>query len=259
MYKNLKVSVVIPALNEELAIGKVISECQDLTHNEQTVVDSIVVCDNGSNDSTAAIALSLNAKVVSQSKPGYGIACLTAISALDKCDVVLFVDGDDSVNLIQALDLLEGIHSGADLTIGSRCLGHVEEKALTPPQQYGNHLAAFLISLFWHQKITDLGPFRAIRFDVLNALNMQELTFGWTAEMQIKAISYGFSVKEFPADAKTRLGESKISGTVRGTILAGYGILSIIIRMAIKSLKKNDAYKHCVGKVKRTFCNHQNN
>ena len=159
---------------------------------------------------------------------GYGIACLTAIAKLPACDIVLFVDGDDSCFIEQAILLLNGIIDGDDLAIGSRTLGHIEPGALTKPQLVGNWIASHLIRLFWQHKTTDLGPFRAIRFSSLQALNMADETFGWTVEMQVKAVIHGLKVSEYPVDSKVRIGQSKISGTVLGSIKAGIGILSMI-------------------------------
>ena len=180
------------------------------------------------------VALIAGAQVVTQKRPGYGIACLTAIAKLPPCDIVLFVDGDDSCFIQQALPLLEGIVSGADLTIGSRALGKIEKGALTTPQLFGNWLSGQLIHLFWQKKVTDLGPFRAIKHSSLIALNMQDKTFGWTVEMQVKAIIQGMSVSEHPVDSKVRIGHSKISGTIKGSIKAGIGILSMIAKLKLK-------------------------
>lgn len=247
MYKDNIVSVVIPALNEEEAIAIVINNLNTLTFNENKVIDHIVVCDNGSVDKTARIAKELGAIVVTQNTPGYGIACLTAISVLPNCDIVLFVDGDDSCFAEQALPLLSAIVEGYDLAIGSRTLGNVELGALTKPQIFGNWLSSYLITLFWRQKITDLGPFRAIQFSSLQRLNMEDKTFGWTVEMQVKAIIHGMKLTEKPVDSKIRIGESKISGTISGSIKAGIGILSMIAKLYIfqsklrnPTLKMND-------------------
>ncbi|WP_441003525.1 glycosyltransferase family 2 protein [Pseudocolwellia agarivorans] len=231
MYKENRVSVIIPALNEEEAISVVINKLIALTVDAIKVIDHIVVCDNGSIDNTAQIARDLGATVVSQNSPGYGIACLTAMSVLPSCDIVLFVDGDDSCFAEQALPLLSAIVEGNDLAIGSRTLGNIELGALTKPQVFGNWLASYLITLFWQQKITDLGPFRAIRFTSLDMLNMENKTFGWTVEMQVKAIILGMKVIEKPVDSKVRIGESKISGTISGSIKAGIGILSMIAKL----------------------------
>ncbi len=229
MYKGLRVSVVIPALNEELAIGKVIDALWQLGAKEsEAIIDSIVVCDNGSTDQTAAFASFCGAVVVSQPIAGYGIACLTAISHLPECDVVLFVDGDNSCDILQATTLLEGVYSGDDLAIGSRTLGFRDPGALTIPQRFGNWFAALLIHFFWGHKVTDLGPFRAIRTRALQQLHMQDQAFGWTVEMQVKAIIKGLRINEYAVNSKVRIGTSKISGTIKGSVSAGIGILSMI-------------------------------
>lgn len=238
MYAEQRLWAVIPALNEEGAIGLVVNGLLALEHNGHAVLDGIVVCDNGSTDNTAAVAKSAGATVVSQTTRGYGIACLTAIAALPKdCDIVLFVDGDDSCVPSQAMPLINALvhpEENADLVIGSRTLGDIEPGALTPPQQFGNWLASFLIRALWQVNVTDLGPYRAIKRDVLEAIDMKDETFGWTVEMQVKAIKHGYKVIERPVDAKVRIGVSKISGTVKGTILAGYCILSTIATLKLR-------------------------
>lgn len=233
MFHDLHVTAVIPALNEEGAIGKVVSELRSLRVNDIPVIDEIIVCDNGSTDDTAKVACTHGAKVVVQPQPGYGIACQTALQAIQSTDVVLFVDGDDSCFIPQAINLLNGIKSGDDLAIGSRVLGQIQKGALTPAQQFGNWLAARLIRFFWHEHVTDLGPFRAIRFECLKRINMQDPAFGWTVEMQIKAAQHGLITNEYAVDSKIRIGTSKISGTLKGTILAGIGILSMIAKLRI--------------------------
>jgi len=240
MYKGHTVSVVIPALNEENAIGIVVKQLCELHDFGQSVIDHIVVCDNGSTDNTTDVAKNAGAQVVYQNTPGYGIACLTAMAALPPSDIVLFLDGDDACFVKQALPLLQGIIDGNDLTIGSRNLGIIEPGALTQPQLFGNWLSSHLITLFWGQKITDLGPFRAIRSSALDIIDMQDTSFGWTVEMQVKAIIHGMKVAEFPVDSKVRIGESKISGTLKGSVKAGIGILSMIGKLFLKqsSLKK---------------------
>jgi glycosyltransferase involved in cell wall biosynthesis len=235
MYRGKRVAVVIPALNEELAIVQVVTHLSKLTGNEgQAVIDQIVVCDNGSTDNTATVANQLGAKVVYQSAPGYGIACLTGIENLELCDIVLFIDGDDSCFVPQALPLLDAIVDGAQLAIGSRTLGKIDKGALTPIQKFGNWLASTLIKTIWGHPVTDLGPFRAIDYSALYKLEMQDKTFGWTVEMQVKAILHRFKIVECPVDSKIRIGESKISGTLSGTVGAGIGILSMIAKLRFK-------------------------
>lgn len=247
MYKGFRVAAVIPALNEEQAIGKVVSELVQLTvQNERgqaiSVIDQVVVCDNGSTDATAVNAQQAGAHVVRQEQPGYGIACLTALAWLEQqqsnsnqqiYDIILFVDGDDSCFIDQTERLLTGIVNGDDMAIGSRTLGTIEQGALTPPQLFGNWLASRLIRLFWQQPVTDLGPFRAIRQSALKQLAMADESFGWTVEMQVKAAMLKLNTGEYPVDSKVRIGQSKISGTIKGTVLAGIGILTMIARLRL--------------------------
>jgi len=232
MYRKKNVSAVIPAFNEALAIGKVVEQLMNLKDEHGLrVIDEVLVCDNGSTDNTAHIAALHGAKVVKQVLPGYGIACLTSIRALAPCDIVLFVDGDDSCFVEQAIPLIESIASGNDLAIGSRVLGKIQKGALTKLQRFGNALSAVLIKIFWGHTITDLGPFRAINSSVLKKLDMQDKTFGWTVEMQIKAIQLGFKISEHPVNSKIRIGKSKISGTLSGSMKAGIGILTMIAKL----------------------------
>ena len=191
MYDGLSVGVVIPARNEAGNIAAVVAELLDLrTENGQRVVDDIVVCDNGSTDGTADRAREAGARVAVENTPGYGIACLTALAALCPVDVVLFVDGDRSCRTRQAIELLRAIADGADMVVGSRALGRMEPGALSPPQIAGNRVASVLIRLLWGAKVTDLGPFRAIRADALRRLDMRDTAYGWTVEMQVKAIQH---------------------------------------------------------------------
>ncbi|MEO0424684.1 MAG: glycosyltransferase family 2 protein [Pseudomonadota bacterium] len=236
MYRQLVVSAVVPALNEEGAIAQVVTGLLALRHEGESVVDHVVVCDNGSTDKSALRALAVGAQVVYAGVPGYGNACLTAIAALPPSDVVLFVDGDRSCVPEQALRLLHGIADGADLTIGSRVLGTQEAGALTPAQRFGNWLASRLIRLLWGARVSDLGPYRAIRRTALARIAMRDRAFGWTVEMQVKAIQHGLDVREFPVDSLVRIGRSKISGTVRGTVGAARGILGTIFHLRLQQL-----------------------
>lgn len=243
MRHNCKVGVVIPALNEAQAIGAVIGAIPDW-------VDQVVVADNGSEDDTANIARGLGATVVHQPDGAYGAACLAGIAALEPCDVVAFVDGDYSDFPEQMDRLVDPIaQSQADLVIGSRALGQCQRGALTPQQRFGNWLACFLINLFWGFKYTDLGPFRAIRADALEQINMQDRAFGWTVEMQLRALQENLRIREVPVDYRARIGHSKISGTLRGTILAGHAILGTIFRTAWNSRKGS-------GKTSKLAQNH---
>ncbi len=224
---NPVIKVVIPARNEALAIGKVLSEIPD-------IVTEIIVADNGSTDETARIAEDHGAKTVFVATPGYGRACLAGIEAAGDCDIIVFLDGDASDYPEKLIPLVAPIVEGkAELVIGSRLGPGLERGALTPQQRFGNGLACFLMRLFWGSRFTDLGPFRAIRKDSLDALNMQAPTFGWTVEMQVRALKQNMSYAEVTMPYRKRIGKSKISGTVSGVVLAGYYILSTIFKEAL--------------------------
>lgn len=225
------IGVVIPAHNEAEAIGKVVTALQALSLNQQPLIDQIVVCNNASTDNTAGQARLAGADVVDEARAGYGYACLAGIRHLPAVDIVLFVDGDHSVDYSTIVPLLNEIQAGADLCIGSRSLADNEQGALTPQQIAGNRLATWMINRLWGVQITDLGPLRAIRRSALQQLDMQDTTFGWTVEMQVKAIAFGMDIREVPAASRRRIGQSKISGTLKGTVLAGYGIISTIVKL----------------------------
>ncbi len=245
MYNGLSVGVVIPACNEEDNIGPVVSALLALcTDAGSRVIDDVVVCDNGSTDATAAHARAAGARVVVEETPGYGRACLTAIAALHPVDVVLFVDGDQSFETRQALDLLAAITAGADLAIGSRVLGHMEPGAMSMPQIVGNRVAGLLIRLLWGRAVTDLGPFRAIRADALQRLDMRDLAYGWTVEMQVKAIQLDMRLVETPVNTlRRRFGISKVGGTLKGVIGASIGILGMIATLRCRRVKSGRTYK----------------
>ncbi len=240
MYRSLTVGAVIPAHNEEENIGLVVDALLELRAGDrQSVIDDVVVCDNGSTDATAQIARRAGARVASEPKLGYGAACLAAIEALHAVDVVLFVDGDQSFEVGQSLRLLAAIGEGADLAIGSRTLGDCEQGAVSMPQRAGNLVAGWIIRLLWGCRVTDLGPFRAIRADALQRLDMRDTAYGWTIEMQIKAIQANMRVVETAVDTyRRRFGKSKVGGTLKGVIGASLGILSMILRLWIKGLPR---------------------
>lgn len=232
MYRGLTVGVAIPALDEEASIGFVVGDLRALRNDDDSpVIDDIVVCDNGSRDATGARAAEAGARVVRETRKGYGSACLAAIAALRPTDIVLFTDADHAFHAAQGPRLLDCIADGADLVIGSRALGGLERGAMSFSQVFGNRLATALIRWLWGQRVTDLGPYRAIRAPALSALGMRDATFGWTVEMQVKAIQQGMRVVEVPVDTRVRIGKSKISGTVRGVLGAGFGILSMIAKL----------------------------
>ncbi len=239
MYKNRTVAVIIPAFNEEASIEYVVKEIQTLqTSDKKPLVDNIIVCDNDSNDRTGEIARQAGATVVFESQRGYGAACLTGIKALGETDIVVFVDADHSVSVAEMPTLLDPIAAGSDLVIGSRVSIRQEKGAMTLPQRIGNALASCLIRSLWDVSVTDLGPFRAIRYSSLIRLNMQDRQYGWTVEMQVKAIQSGMLIGEVPVSSLKRIGYSKISGTVKGVIGAAMGIFVTIFKLWLEQKEK---------------------
>jgi glycosyltransferase involved in cell wall biosynthesis len=225
-----KISVVIPAYNEEASIGYVLEEIP------RDLVQEVIVVDNGSSDETSTVAKSRGAKVILEPRRGYGSACLTGISHLSEgVDVVVFMDGDFSDYPDEIQNLLTTLWGQkADMVIGSRVLGYNQKGSLTFPQKFGNRLSTRLIKLLFGHTYTDLGPFRAIRTEALKRLRMQDRTFGWTVEMQVKALQHGLRVAEVPVSYRKRIGKSKISGTVLGTFRAGLKILWTIGKLALQ-------------------------
>ncbi|PIP67995.1 MAG: UDP-glucose--dolichyl-phosphate glucosyltransferase [Candidatus Omnitrophica bacterium CG_4_9_14_0_2_um_filter_42_8] len=225
MFRNNKVSVLMPAYNEEKSIAKVISGIP------KQIVDEIIVIDNGSTDNTAALAVQNGARLVREQRRGYGVCCLRGIEAISDTDIIVILDSDYSDYPQQINRLIEPIAAGeADFVIGSRVLGRLEDGALTPQQYWGNKLAVFMIHRLFGYRFTDMGPFRAIRYESLKKLDMQDKDFGWNAEMQIKAVKSGLKIKEVPVDYRKRIGDSKISGTISGTIKAGTKIIFTIFK-----------------------------
>lgn len=223
--------VIIPALNEEASIVQVL---QDLP-----AVGAVVVVDNGSTDRTAEVAETAGAIVVREERPGYGQACLAGLAFVAEESPKLgfsptyigFLDGDYSDFPEYISQLVEPLEKGEyDFVLGSRLLGEREGGAMPPQAIWGNRLATFLIRLFWRHRYTDLGPFRVIHRDCLNELDMQDTNFGWTVEMQIKAAVANLRILEIPVPYRCRIGKSKISGTIMGTIRAGWKILYTIAR-----------------------------
>jgi glycosyltransferase involved in cell wall biosynthesis len=233
-YHHKSIAVVIPAYNEEGSIAKVVRDFIALrefpgTNSGELLIDDIVVCDNASTDDTASQAFNAGARVIYEATPGYGSACLAGIDVLKTPDIIVFVDGDHSVVATETISLLEEIvKNDADLVIGSRVSSKREKRALTMPQRIGNILASFVIRLIWRQPVSDLGPFRAIKFSSLRKLQMNDKKFGWTVEMQVKAIQHSMKVVEVPVSTLKRIGRSKISGTVKGTFGAATGIFGKI-------------------------------
>lgn len=218
--------IIIPALNEEKSIGKVLQNLPKAHYH------SVIVVNNGSTDNTAEVAEENGAIVLTEERHGYGQACLAGLDYVAKLpdnqkpEMIAFIDGDFSDDPSELPLLLEPIKNGsAEMVIGSRALGNSERGSMTIPQEFGNFLATRLIRLFYKVKFTDLGPFRAIKYSALLELDMQDTNYGWTVEMQIKAAKAGIKSQEVPVSYRRRIGKSKISGTIKGSILAGSKIL----------------------------------
>lgn len=221
------IDVLIPARNEEAALPLVLQEI------DRALVRTIVVVDNGSTDETAARARAAGARVVSCPIAGYGRACLAGLAAMneDPPDIVVFLDGDRSDHPDHMAELVAPILAGeADMVLGSRTRGIAEKGSLNTTQRFGNWLATRLMRLFWRADYSDLGPFRAIRRQALEQLHMVDTNFGWTIEMQIKALGHGLRTLEIPVRYRARVGQSKISGTLSGCVRAGVKILYTIFK-----------------------------
>jgi len=233
MHLKPVIDVLIPAWNEEKALPLVIASVP------KEIVRHIIICDNGSTDQTAAVALEMGAKVVHQPERGYGNACLAGIRYLksfhpsEQPEIVVFLDGDYSDYPEEMSAIIAPIlNDGKDMVIGSRRLGGMQPGAMTIPQQFGNWLAPFLIKIMYGYQFSDLGPFRAIRWVKLLEMDMQDKNFGWTVEMQVKAAKMKMNCAEIPVSYRKRAaGQSKVSGTIKGTILAGWKIIATIFRL----------------------------
>ncbi len=226
------IKVIIPAINEEKAIANVIAEIPN-------TVDEIIVINNNSTDSTELVAKNAGATVLSETREGYGYACLKGMEYIAnlefKPDIVVFLDGDYSDCPEELTQLIEPIlNQNIDFVIGARVPNLRETGSMTPQQVYGNRLATFLMKIFFKSKFTDLGPFRAIKYDKLVGLFMQDKTYGWTIEMQLKVIKQKLSYVEIPVRYKNRIGVSKVSGTLKGTIFAGAKIIGWIVKYTLK-------------------------
>lgn len=223
----MRIVVIIPALDEEKSLPKVLAEIPS------DLVDEVFVVDNGSRDRTSDVARAAEATVLHEPRAGYGQACLTGIAALTQSppDIVVFVDGDYSDRPAEMRELIQPIlDDQADFVIGSRVRGAREPGALAPHARWGNWLATWMLRVLYGYRFTDLGPFRAIRYDTLMALTMRDRDYGWTAEMQAKAARAGVRATEVPVSYHRRIGTSKITGTVRGTVLAGWKIITTILK-----------------------------
>ncbi|NRS90610.1 glycosyltransferase involved in cell wall biosynthesis [Flavobacterium sp. 7E] len=227
-----KIKVIIPAYNEEKAIANVIRDIPNC-------VSEIIVISNNSTDNTITVAQNAGATVLSENRKGYGYACLKGLEYISKQeikpDIIVFLDGDYSDYPEELTKLIAPIiNDNIDFVIGAR-VAHLREKnSMTPQQVFGNWLATFLMKILFKATFTDLGPFRAIKYDKLLALNMEDKTYGWTVEMQLKALKQKMSYVEIPVRYKNRIGVSKISGTVKGTFMAGIKIIGWIFKYTYK-------------------------
>ena len=226
------IKVIIPAYNEQDSIGHVIKDIPD-------IVDEIIVVSNNSTDHTEHVARAAGATTLFEAKKGYGYACLKGMeyvaSITPKPDIIVFLDGDYSDYPEQLTALVAPIiNNNIDFVIGSRVKRLREGGSMTIPQIFGNWLATFLMRLMFRSKFTDLGPFRAIKYDKLLALHMEDKTYGWTIEMQLKALKQNFTYTEVPMKYRNRIGVSKVSGTIKGAIFAGIKILGWIFKYSFK-------------------------
>ena len=226
------IKVIIPAYNEEESIDKVI-------YNVPPIVDEIIVVNNNSTDNTQSAAKTAGATVINEPKRGYGYACLCGMNYISlqetKPDIIVFLDGDYSDYPQQLSQLIAPIiEKDIDLVIGARVRALREKGAMTYPQKFGNWLASKLMKLFFGARFTDLGPFRAIKYSKLLALHMEDKTYGWTVEMQLKAVKQKYSYTEVPMKYRNRIGVSKVSGTLKGAIFAGIKILTWFFKYSLK-------------------------
>jgi glycosyltransferase involved in cell wall biosynthesis len=229
MNNTPKICVIIPAFNEENSIAKVIADIP------VGLVNEVVVINNNSNDNTEINARNAGATVLREKRPGYGYACLKGIDYIKQLqtapDIVVFIDADYSDHPEEMPLLVQPImNDGMDMVIGSRALGKKESGSMTVQQIFGNWLATRLLKIIYGVRYTDLGPFRSIRYDKLLEIDMQDTTYGWTVEMQLKAAKLKMKTTEVPVNYRKRIGFSKISGTVKGTVLAGYKIITTIFK-----------------------------
>ncbi|MGX1023128.1 glycosyltransferase family 2 protein [Psychroflexus sp. MBR-150] len=230
LYKNTLIKVIIPAHNEAQSVAKVVKDIPDF-------VDEVIVVDNNSTDNTSYVAKKAGATICFEAQKGYGYACLKAMAYIQNQskspDIVVFIDADYSDYPEQLTSLVEPIiEENYDFVIGARKKLLREKGAMTLPQRFGNALATSLMRLMYGAKFTDLGPFRAIKYHKLLSLNMQDKTYGWTVEMQLKALKHNLKYKEEPVKYRNRIGKSKVSGTIKGAVMAGIKILSWVFKYA---------------------------
>lgn len=223
----MRIAVIIPALDEEAAIGEVVREVP------RNLATEIVVVDNGSIDRTVEVARAAGARVIHEPMRGYGAACLAGAMAAQDVDILVFLDGDRSDDPAEMPVVLRPIlDNKADLVVGSRTTGLTEEGALTSHQRFGNRLVTGMVRLLYGLTLTDIGPFRAIQAPVFRDLGMEHKTYGWPVEMVVKAAKKGYRVVNVPVSCRKRIGRSKVAGTVKGSVLAGYHLLSTTMRYA---------------------------
>jgi len=229
---NHLIKVIIPAYNEQDSIAHVVNDIPK-------IVDEVIVISNNSTDKTELNAKNAGATVLKETKKGYGYACLKGLDYISKQktkpDIIVFLDGDYSDYPEQLTEIVDPIiNKDIDFVVGARVKKLRESGSMTPQQVFGNWLATFLMKLFFGAKFSDLGPFRAIKYNKLLALNMEDKTYGWTVEMQLKVLKQKMTYKEIPVKYRNRIGVSKVSGTVKGTIFAGIKILSWIFKYSFK-------------------------
>ena len=227
----MKIVTISPAFNEEGSVGHVVNDIP------KDIIDEVVIVNNNSTDNTVEVATKAGATVLTETKKGYGIACLKGIRYFeakpkdDQPDIVVFIDADYSDHPDELPKIIAPIlNDDVDMVIGSRALGVKEKGAMMPQQIFGNWLATTLIRWFYNYEFTDLGPFRAIKWDKLQQLKMEDETFGWTVEMQVKAARHKLKCTEVPVKYRKRIGVSKVTGTIYGSVMAGYKILWTIFR-----------------------------
>ncbi len=227
MDQRMQVTAIIPALDEEGAIGETVARL------DRTLVHDVIVVDNGSRDRTAERAAAAGARVVFEPRQGYGSACLAGVRASKNASVIVFLDGDGSdvpEDLPRILGPIQ--HGAADLVLGSRLQGRREQGSLSAHQLWGNRVVLVLLRWLYSIRLTDFGPFRAIRADALARLDMSHPTYGWPIEMVVKAAKHGLRITEVPVNYRRRIGRSKVAGTARGSLLAGYHLIVTVLRHA---------------------------
>lgn len=236
MYKKHHITAVIPALNEAKSVNIVVEDLLRVKQSSHCVIDRVIVCDNGSTDETALTARMAGADVVFEQHRGYGAACLAALAEIGKepsTDIILFLNADQSEDVAELISLLDPItDEHYDLVVGSRAVQLQQNGALSPLQTLGNNLVSALVRWFWDFPCTDFGPFRAIRFESLESLHMRDRNYGWTVEMQVKALYHGLQVLEVPVSARRGKTASRISGTSRGIIGAAAKMLGWVLVIA---------------------------